>query len=82
MRVIFKPQAEKYLKKVPSDIREKLLKGVEDIKNGSDKVIRIRKNEFRYKNPPYRILFTLDKENQIIYITEINTRGDIKYKEK
>nr|AGS51622.1 hypothetical protein [uncultured bacterium contig00017] len=36
-----------------------------------------RKNEYRLKIPPYRIIFSYVKGEDIITVTKIDTRGDV-----
>lgn len=79
MQIVIKKRAEKYLLKVPSYVRERLQQGIEDIVNGNGDIVRLQDNRYRYKVYHYRILFTLYKEEQVIEITEINTRTNIKY---
>lgn len=79
MKIVVKKQAEKYLSKVPPHIQKRLQQGIEDIANGKGDIKRLQENYYRYKKFHYRILFTLDRGNEIIEITEINTRTNIKY---
>lgn len=79
MKIILKKQAEKYLLKVQEYIRLRLQQGIEDIANGEGDIKRLQGNQYRYKKHHYRILFTLYPEEEIIEITEINTRTNIKY---
>ena len=73
-------QAEKYLAKVPADIREKLKTGLNDISElNGDIMPLVSGGGYRYKIYQYRILFRVDHKNNIIYIDEINTRGNTKY---
>ena len=79
LQIVIKKRAEKYLLKVPNHVRERLQQGIEDIANGNGDIVRLQDNRYRYKVHHYRILFTLYKDEQIIEITEINTRTNIKY---
>jgi len=72
-------QAEKYLTKVPADIREKLLKGLEDIKELKGNIQPLVIGGYRYKIHHYRIIFNIDHQNDAACIIEINTRSNIKY---
>jgi len=55
---------------------------IEEIKQRQGDILKLSGSDgFRYKKPPYRILFTMHWEDteQVFTITEINTIGDIKY---
>ena len=78
MKLIFKKQPEKYLDKCQPKSYEKLksaLSGLEDLK-GDIKKLEGRKNEYRLKLPPFRIIFTYVKGEDFITVTKIITRGD------
>jgi len=78
MKLIFKKQPEKYLDKCQPKSYEKLknaLLGLEDLKGDIEK-LEGRKNEYRLKLPPFRIVFTYVKGEDFITVTKIKTRGD------
>ena len=79
MKIILKRQAEKYLENAPIDVQEKLLKAIEDIKEFRGDIKKLADGSRRYKIYHYRIIFTADRQKEEITITEINTRGNIKY---
>jgi mRNA-degrading endonuclease RelE of RelBE toxin-antitoxin system len=77
MQIILKKQPEKYLGKCPQNIYERLdeaLTGLEDWE-GDIKRLQGRKNEYRLKLPPFRIIFNYAKGEDIITVTKIDTRG-------
>ena len=78
MQIILKKQPEKYLNRWPQNIYEKLndaLIGLEDWE-GDIKRLQGRKDEYRLKLPPFRIIFTYAKGEDII-VTRIDTRGTV-----
>lgn len=78
MRVELKKKAEKYLNKCQKKNYDKInaaLIGLEDW-DGDIKGLEGRKNEYRLKLPPFRIIFTYVKGEDVITITNIDTRGD------
>lgn len=78
MHVDLKKQPEKYLSKCQNKIYEKIhaaLIGLESW-DGDIKKLEGRKNEYRLKLPPFRIIFTYIKGEDVITVTRIDTRGD------
>jgi len=79
MKVILKKQPEKYMDKCQPKSYEKLqnaLLGLVDLE-GDIKRLEGRKNEYRLKLPPFRIIFTYIKGEDFITVTRISTRGDV-----
>ena len=78
LHVDLKKQPEKYLSKCQNKIYEKIhaaLIGLESW-DGDIKKLEGRKNEYRLKLPPFRIIFTYIKGEDVITVTRIDTRGD------
>ena len=78
MLIDLKKQPEKYLSKCQKNMRIKLLnalKGLEDW-NGDIIGLQGRKNEYRLKVPPFRIIFTYKMGDDVITVVKIDTRGD------
>ncbi len=79
MDVELKKQPKKYMDKCTKKIYNKLyiaLIGLEDWE-GDIKKLEGKKDEYRLKIPPYRIIFTYVKGDNIITVTRIETRGDV-----
>lgn len=81
MNVELNKQPQKYLASVDTAVSRKLYKGIEDIKTLSGNIMPLKghKNKYRYKIAHYRIVFSFEKGDNTIIITEINTRTNIKY---
>ena len=78
MEIELRKQPRKYMDKCTRKAYNKLydaLVGLEDW-NGDIVELQGRKNEYRLKLPPYRIIFTYVKGGGTITITKIDTRGD------
>lgn len=71
-------QPKKYLGKCTLSDNRKLCTAIEGLKNLHGDIIRLQgRDEYRLKLPPYRILFKYNKDDKVITITRINTRGDV-----
>ena len=77
MNVTLSKQAEKYLDKCDAKTYMRLEKAIDDLTRGKGDVARIegRKNAYRLKKPPYRIIFQPVGENDF-YIEGIYPRGE------
>jgi mRNA-degrading endonuclease RelE of RelBE toxin-antitoxin system len=78
MEIKLKKQAEKYLHKCLPKAYEKLKIALIGLADWEGDIIKLegRKNEYRLKLPPFRIIFTYIKNDNFITITKIDTRGD------
>lgn len=79
MRVELRKQPKKFLLNCTQDTYEKVmdaLAGLEEL-NGDIIKLQGRKDEYRLKIPPYRILFKYDKVEKCIEVTKIGMRGDV-----
>lgn len=81
MELIFRKQPLKYLASVDTKTRDKLYKALEKLKelDGDIKKLKGTDNYFRLKIAHYRILFSIDRNGQIIIVETIDTRTNIKY---
>ena len=78
MRIELKKQPEKYLNKCARSARIKLTEALSDLENlrGNIKKLEGRKDEYRVKLPPFRVIFKYDRTRKVIVVTKIDTRGD------
>ena len=81
MKVMLKKQPRKYLASVDEATRKKLYKALDQVENLEGDITRLRgyDNLYRYKIAHYRILFSIDQVGEIIIVSTINTRTNIKY---
>ncbi len=79
MKVELRKQAEKYLLKCTESDYAKLNKALSDLQELKGSIIKLkgRKDEYRMKLPPFRIIFAIDKANKVIKVLKIDTRGDV-----
>ena len=78
MQIDVGKQPLKYLCNCEEKIFIKLLSAIGDLETLKGDIVKLqgRKDEYRLKLPPYRIIFKYDKIKKIIIITKIDTRGD------
>lgn len=81
MEIRLRKQPQKYLKAVGAKTRNKLYKALEQLKTLDGDIVKLKgyDNLYRFKIEQYRILFSIDKEGNIIIVSTINTRTNIKY---
>ena len=81
MEILLEKQPRKYLASVDTNTRKKLYKALDQLSNLEGDIKRLggQDNLYRYKIMHYRILFSIDKEGQLIIVSVINTRTNIKY---
>ncbi len=79
MKVELRKQAEKYLLKCTQSDYIKLNNALSDLTELKGDIIKLkgRKDEYRMKLPPFRIIFSFDKASKIISVLKIDTRGDV-----
>ncbi len=81
MKIKLTKDPQKYLKKVEVNTRNKLIKALEGLAELEGDIVKLKteKDKYRLKIYQYRIIFTIDTENEIIIVQDINTRTNIKY---
>lgn len=75
MKIIHSKQAKKYLEKLHKPKRDKIKAEIEKLPKGKVKPLKGKEKERRLLVDKYRVKFYI--ENDVIYITEIDSRGDI-----
>lgn len=81
MQIFLQKQPRKYLASVGVPTRNKLYRALEQLAQleGDIKKLKGYDNLYRYKITHYRILFSIDSEGNLIIVSTINTRTNIKY---
>ena len=81
MNIKLQKQPQKYLTSVDAATRKKLYKALDQVSQleGDIKRLKGQDNLYRYKIAHYRILFSIDEAGDIIIVSTINTRTNIKY---
>ena len=88
MEVVLKKQPEKYMDKCTQNDYDKIDDALDGLQNLDGDIVKLsgRKNEYRLKIPPFRIIFQIidvaddtdsTKTKKVIVVTRINTRGDV-----
>ena len=78
--VIIKKLAEKFIVKLPKSEKERVLKAINQLPEGNDiKELKGKKNKglYRLRVGDYRIIYTIDNGELIVYVVDAGNRGDI-----
>ena len=78
MNITLSKQANKYLDKCDSKTYKRLEEAIDGLATFDGDIARLqgRKDEYRLKKPPYRIIFTHVMESTDIHVKSIYPRGD------
>lgn len=71
-------KALKFINKQPQDQKRRLLSAIYRLPEGSD-ITRLKANEelYRLRVGDYRIVYTVDNGQLIVYVIDAGNRGDI-----
>ena len=74
MEIRYSKQARKFLDAQPSNVSERIRRGIQKLPNGD--VVKLQgTGSYRLRVGDYRILF--DRSGRIIYINKIDNRGQV-----
>jgi len=76
-RIIIQKSAEKFLRKQTKKMQERLLNVIYKLPEGSDIKKLQGHNMYRTRVGDIRILYTIDDAIKIIFVENINNRGDV-----
>lgn len=76
-KIIIQKAAEKFLKKQPKKVQERLLIAIYRLPEGTDIKKLQGYNMYRMRVGNIRVLYTIDDAIKIISVEEIDNRGDI-----
>lgn len=82
MEIVLKKQPQKYLAAVDANTRKKLYNALDGLANLEGNIVKLKgmSNRCRLKIDHYRIIFEYDSaKGQVIIVSAINTRTNIKY---
>ncbi len=84
-KIVIEKPAEKFIVKLPKSEKERVLKAIYELPNGTDiKQLKGRKSMglYRLRVGDYRIIYSINNGNLIICIVDAGNRGQIynKYK--
>lgn len=67
----------KYLRRIDKKDQLRILKAIKDLPYGDVKKLQGRAEDYRLRVRDYRIIFTKDDEELLIYVIEIAPRRDV-----
>lgn len=79
-KIVIQKLAEKFIRKLPKSEGERILKAIYKLPYGNDiKALKGKKNKglMRLRVGDYRVIYTIDNGNLIVYIIDADNRGDI-----
>jgi len=77
-QIIIKKKAKKFIDSLPMNERQRVVAAIEQLPNGEDiKRMKGHKNLLRLRVGPYRIIYTVDNGELVIYIIDAGNRGQI-----
>lgn len=77
-KIIVKKKAKKFIDKLPKNERMRIVKAIGALPNGEDiKKIKGYDNLLRLRVGDYRIIYSVDNGELIIYIIDAGNRGEI-----
>ena len=79
-KIIIKKKAKKFIDKLPKNERKRIALEIEQLPNGEDiKKLKGEKNKglFRLRVGDYRIIYSVDNGELIIYVIDAGNRGEI-----
>lgn len=82
-KIIVKKKAKKFIDKLPKNERMRIAKAIQLLPNGEDiKKLKGHSDLLRLRVGEYRIIYTVDNGELIIYVVDAGNRGEIykKYK--
>lgn len=78
--VVIKKLAEKFIVKLPISEKERVLRAIYNLPEGSDiRELKGKKNKglYRLRVGDYRVIYTIDNGKLIVYVVDAGNRGDI-----
>lgn len=79
-RIIIKKKAKKFIDKLPKNERKRIALEIEQLPNGED-IKRLKgenkKGLFRLRVGDYRIIYSVDNGELIVYVIDAGNRGEI-----
>lgn len=77
-KIIIKKKAKKFIDKLPKNERLRIVRAIELLPNGEDiKKLKGHSDLLRLRVGDYRIIYTVDNGELIIYIIDAGSRGEI-----
>jgi mRNA interferase RelE/StbE len=77
-QIVIKKRAKKFIDRLPINERRRVVSAIEQLPNGEDiKKLKGFDDLLRLRVGNYRIVYTVDNGKLIVYVIDIDNRGDI-----
>lgn len=77
-QIIIKKKAKKFIDDLPTNERRRVVAAIERLPDGEDiKKLKGRDNLLRLRVGQYRIIYTVDNGELIVYVIDAGNRGQI-----
>ena len=77
-KIIIKKKAKKFIDGLPKNDRMRLAAAIEELPNGSDiKPLKGHEGLLRLRVGDYRLVYTVDHGELIVYVIDADNRGEI-----
>lgn len=77
-KIIIKKKAKKFIDKLPMPDKKRIVEAIEQLPNGSDiKQMKGHSDLLRLRVGEYRIIYTVDNGELIVYVIDAGNRGQI-----
>ena len=77
-KIIIKKKAKKFIDKLPRNEKIRVVRAIEQLPNGEDiKKLKGHSDLLRLRVGDYRIIYTVDNGELIVYIIDAGNRGEI-----
>lgn len=78
MEILLKRQPQKYLAKTDTNTYKKIKKALDGLQELEGDIVKLKGSDcYRLKIYHYRIIFSVNLEDNSIIVEEINTRGNV-----
>lgn len=77
-KIFLKKKAKKFIDGLPANERRRVVAAIELLPDGEDiKKLKGHENLFRLRVGGYRIIYTIDNGELIVYVIDVGSRGQI-----
>ncbi len=77
-KIIIKKKAKKFIDKLPKNEKIRIVKAISVLPNGEDiKKLKGHNDLLRLRVGDYRIIYTVDHGELIVYVIDVGNRGEI-----
>lgn len=77
-RIILKKAAKKFIDRLPQNEKRRVVAAIEQLPDGEDiKKLKGHENLLRLRVGDYRILYTVDHGQLVVYVIDAGNRGQI-----